>query len=87
MQCPRRWVAHNDELACQMGWPENWHSQPTKQRIGGEVWSGNALWPGMLPMASVYSGHQFGVWAGQLGDGGRCCWVKCKPTLAPWNCN
>lgn len=23
----------------------------------------------MAPMATVYSGHQFGVWAGQLGDG------------------
>ncbi|WP_321791103.1 protein adenylyltransferase SelO [Caballeronia sp. J97] len=27
-------------------------------------------WPGdALPYAAVYSGHQFGVWAGQLGDG------------------
>lgn len=27
-------------------------------------------WPvAELPYASVYSGHQFGVWAGQLGDG------------------
>ena len=27
-------------------------------------------WPqAALPYASVYSGHQFGVWAGQLGDG------------------
>jgi uncharacterized protein YdiU (UPF0061 family) len=27
-------------------------------------------WPAhRLPYASVYSGHQFGVWAGQLGDG------------------
>ncbi|MET0336087.1 MAG: protein adenylyltransferase SelO, partial [Rhizobacter sp.] len=25
--------------------------------------------PGMQSLASVYSGHQFGVWAGQLGDG------------------
>lgn len=25
--------------------------------------------PSALPLASVYSGHQFGVWAGQLGDG------------------
>ncbi len=25
--------------------------------------------PAALPYASVYSGHQFGVWAGQLGDG------------------
>lgn len=24
---------------------------------------------GMSPLAQVYSGHQFGVWAGQLGDG------------------
>lgn len=23
----------------------------------------------MSPLAQVYSGHQFGVWAGQLGDG------------------
>lgn len=31
--------------------------------------SGNALLPGMEPFASLYGGHQFGVWAGQLGDG------------------
>jgi uncharacterized protein YdiU (UPF0061 family) len=34
--------------------------------------SGNPTreWPEQaLPYASVYSGHQFGVWAGQLGDG------------------
>ncbi|MBG9386905.1 protein adenylyltransferase SelO [Caenimonas aquaedulcis] len=31
--------------------------------------TGNALIPGSQPLASVYSGHQFGVWAGQLGDG------------------
>jgi serine/tyrosine/threonine adenylyltransferase len=31
--------------------------------------SGNSLLPGCDPMAAVYSGHQFGVWAGQLGDG------------------
>lgn len=31
--------------------------------------SGNAPLPGGLSIATVYSGHQFGVWAGQLGDG------------------
>ncbi|PXX47329.1 protein adenylyltransferase SelO [Undibacterium pigrum] len=31
--------------------------------------SGNQLIPGSKPLAAVYSGHQFGVWAGQLGDG------------------
>lgn len=33
------------------------------------VWSGEVLLPGMQPLAQVYSGHQFGSWAGQLGDG------------------
>jgi uncharacterized protein YdiU (UPF0061 family) len=34
-----------------------------------EALTGNTLIPGSRPLASVYSGHQFGVWAGQLGDG------------------
>ena len=34
-----------------------------------EVFAGNRLWPGMQPWASNYGGHQFGHWAGQLGDG------------------
>lgn len=31
--------------------------------------TGNAVPEGSLPLSAVYSGHQFGVWAGQLGDG------------------
>ena len=31
--------------------------------------AGNRVPSGAEPMAAVYSGHQFGVWAGQLGDG------------------
>ncbi|MEY4711103.1 MAG: hypothetical protein RIS88_553 [Pseudomonadota bacterium] len=31
--------------------------------------TGNDLLAGSRPLATVYSGHQFGVWAGQLGDG------------------
>ena len=31
--------------------------------------SGNHVPAGCEPIATVYSGHQFGVWAGQLGDG------------------
>lgn len=34
-----------------------------------EVFGGNALMPGMEPYAACYGGHQFGNWAGQLGDG------------------
>ena len=34
-----------------------------------EVVSGHRPLDGFAPLAMVYSGHQFGVWAGQLGDG------------------
>lgn len=34
-----------------------------------EVFSGNRLLNGMEPFAMCYGGHQFGNWAGQLGDG------------------
>ncbi len=33
------------------------------------VFAGNALIDGMQPYAANYGGHQFGHWAGQLGDG------------------
>jgi len=34
-----------------------------------EVLGGNRVLPGMQPYAARYGGHQFGQWAGQLGDG------------------
>jgi serine/tyrosine/threonine adenylyltransferase len=34
-----------------------------------EVFAGNRLLPEMQPYAACYGGHQFGQWAGQLGDG------------------
>ncbi|GLT24475.1 UPF0061 protein [Zoogloea oryzae] len=34
-----------------------------------QIFAGNQLLPGSEPLAAVYSGHQFGMWAGQLGDG------------------
>ena len=34
-----------------------------------EIMSGNRVLPGMDPYATCYGGHQFGNWAGQLGDG------------------
>lgn len=34
-----------------------------------QVFAGNALLNGMQPFAANYGGHQFGNWAGQLGDG------------------
>jgi len=34
-----------------------------------QVLAGNRVLPGMEPYAARYGGHQFGQWAGQLGDG------------------
>jgi uncharacterized protein YdiU (UPF0061 family) len=34
-----------------------------------QVFGGNSLLEGMQPYAANYGGHQFGNWAGQLGDG------------------
>jgi uncharacterized protein YdiU (UPF0061 family) len=41
--------------------------QPTPELV--EVLAGNRVVPGMAPYAACYGGHQFGTWAGQLGDG------------------
>jgi uncharacterized protein YdiU (UPF0061 family) len=37
--------------------------------LEARVLAGNLVLPGMQPYAARYGGHQFGHWAGQLGDG------------------
>ena len=59
------WVGRNAALGQELGLPAGW----TASDDWLQALSGNATLPGMQPVASVYSGHQFGVWAGQLGDG------------------
>ena len=58
-------VALNEPLAQELG------LDPAALRSAGaiEALTGNVPLAGTRPLASVYSGHQFGVWAGQLGDG------------------
>ena len=60
------WLVHANEAAGQLiGLDrEAMHSQAFL-----DIFSGRAPLPGGDPLAAVYSGHQFGVWAGQLGDG------------------
>ena len=45
-----------------------------------EVLGGNRVLPGMQPYAARYGGHQFGNWAGQLGDGRA---ITLAETIAP----
>ena len=58
------WVARSDTLAYTLGLAD-WLASDDAL----DVLSGVRVASGTRPHASVYSGHQFGVWAGQLGDG------------------
>ena len=58
-------VGVSDEVANLLGLPAEFVQSPAF----AEIFAGNARLPGSAPLAAVYSGHQFGVWAGQLGDG------------------
>ena len=64
------WVSRSDALAHSLGLPDDWWQSNTSL----QALAGNEVLPGSQPLASVYSGHQFGVWAGQLGDG-RALWL------------
>ena len=44
-------------------------ARPAPEGEAVEILAGNRVRPGMKPYAARYGGHQFGVWAGQLGDG------------------
>ena len=59
------WIHKNHQLLKTLGWPTEGLSSPDALL----AFSGCAIPEGAKPFASVYSGHQFGVWAGQLGDG------------------
>jgi uncharacterized protein YdiU (UPF0061 family) len=59
------WVGQSRAVGELLGLPPDWtHSDELLQ-----AFSGNRPLAGSAPVATVYSGHQFGVWAGQLGDG------------------
>jgi uncharacterized protein YdiU (UPF0061 family) len=56
-------LAWSDDLARELG---------VQKPTNGEdvnILAGNLVTPSMHPYAACYAGHQFGHWAGQLGDG------------------
>ena len=59
------WVGRSAAVALEIGLHEDW----LKSDELLEALIGNRPIAGTRPLASVYSGHQFGQWAGQLGDG------------------
>ena len=60
-----RGLVHSAEMAATLGFSEADITTPEFARLFG----GNVLADGMQPYAANYGGHQFGNWAGQLGDG------------------
>ncbi len=58
------WVAQSRSLAHALGLADWLDSSAALAML-----SGAQVASGVMPHASVYAGHQFGVWAGQLGDG------------------
>jgi len=60
-----RLVAYSAEMASELGIDVD----TVGSDAFAEVFSGNRLLDGMAPFAMAYGGHQFGHWAGQLGDG------------------
>ena len=60
-----RLIAWSREVAELVGFSPDDVASP----LFAEVFGGNALLDGMEPYAANYGGHQFGHWAGQLGDG------------------
>ena len=59
------WISRNQTLARELGLETAWF----ESNEALVALTGNQVIPGSEPLASVYSGHQFGQWAGQLGDG------------------
>ncbi|QYY32962.1 MULTISPECIES: protein adenylyltransferase SelO [Cupriavidus] len=49
-----------------------------------EAFVGNSVPDWADPLATVYSGHQFGVWAGQLGDGRAIRLAQAQTDTGPW---
>ena len=60
-----RLLAYSPEVAEMLGLAEAEMQDPAML----SALSGNSLLPGMQSYATRYGGHQFGNWAGQLGDG------------------
>jgi uncharacterized protein YdiU (UPF0061 family) len=58
-------IIHSQDLATDMGLSTDY----CQSQDFAKVMTGNALAKGSQPFAMCYGGHQFGHWAGQLGDG------------------
>ena len=73
------WVGQNKAMARELGLSDSWFE--SNEALA--AFTGNVVLPGSEPLASVYSGHQFGQWAGQLGDGRAILLGELETTRGP----
>ena len=59
------WIGQSTAVAAELGLDADTFAS----NAALQTFTGNLTMAGSQPLASVYSGHQFGQWAGQLGDG------------------
>ncbi|WP_334133468.1 protein adenylyltransferase SelO [Tepidimonas sp.] len=74
-----RWLGASPAAAAELGLPTDWADERWCAALAG-----SAPVPGTRPVATVYSGHQFGVWAGQLGDGRALLMGECDAGDVCW---
>lgn len=65
LQFPEVRLIHTSDFYKELGWSQSYISSAAFSKLI----TGQKLLPDTKPYAMAYSGHQFGHWAGQLGDG------------------
>lgn len=72
-------LAWSDDFAAFLGL-----EAPEERGAAVEILGGNRVVPTMKPFAARYGGHQFGNWAGQLGDGRAISLGEVQATDGSW---
>jgi len=70
--------------AALLGWQPDSIGGAARQQDFIDTFAGNRIPDWADPLATVYSGHQFGVWAGQLGDGRAIRLAEAEGRDGPW---
>lgn len=70
--------------AALLGWDEPGLQAASRDPAFLDTFVGNLVPDWADPLATVYSGHQFGVWAGQLGDGRAIRLAQAAMPDGPW---
>lgn len=70
--------------AALLGWDDAGLRDASRDPAFLDTFIGNTVPEWADPLATVYSGHQFGVWAGQLGDGRAIRLAEAQMPDGPW---